>query len=255
MPGSIRTLLSRQRHPLPRSRNTGGKSWLRLRSASELGRTAIVSRCLALSVLLLVGCQSEVTPPLETTPAPPSASTAAQTSVDKVKFKDGEGAERYSLKFKSDGAKLVDGTDQELARLTIDDNQKVKIKDATEQVLGYVVTKPGHWKLENADQTQELYIFRRQEDGDFKLEDGTDQQIYRIKVRDYGYEIETPDKQRVYKLKASNGKLSLRDPQDQTVLSTRAEFLPEAMVCFGFEVLTPPQQAALAYAVHQSGGQ
>jgi len=202
--------------------------------------------------LIVFGCGStQPNLPAQTGTAP-AATAPAQSAVEKIKFKQADGAEKYSLKFKPDGAKFVDAADTELARLKVDDSQKVKIKAADETVLGYVVTKDGYWKLENAEQTEELYVLRLQEDGDLKLEDGSDQQIYRIKVRDYGYEIETPEKQSLYKVKMKEGKISLRDANEETVMSTKSPMTSAAMTPFGFDVLTPPQQAALAYAVNAS---
>jgi len=207
--------------------------------------------------LIVLGCSSEPNVSPQATARLPAGETATnqdvQATPDKIKFKQADEAEKYALKLRDDGAKLVDGTDRELARLTLDSN-KIKIKDPADQVLGYVVSHDSYWKLENADQTQELYVLRRQADGDLKLEDGNDAPIYRIKVRDYGYEIETPAKQSLYKVKVSNGKISLRDASEETVLSTRSPLLPAAMTPFGFDVLTPPQQAALAYAVNRTGG-
>jgi hypothetical protein len=95
---------------------------------------------------------------------------------------------------------------------------------------------------------------QRQDDGDYKLEDGANKQIYTIKVRDYGFEIETPQKQSLYKVKVKEGKISLRNASEQTVFSTKSKFLPIAVACFGFDVLSREQQAALAYAVNLSGG-
>lgn len=193
-----------------------------------------------------------ITTPVATTVAPQST---PQASLDKVKFKQADGSEKFSLKFKADGAKLVDSVDNELARLTADENNKVKIKDADDQTLGYVVSHDGYWKIEDAAQAQTLYVLRLQEDGDLKLEDGDDTSIYRIKVRDYGYEIETPEKVSLYKVKVKGGKLSLRDANEDTVLSTKSAMTSSAMAAFGFDVLTLPQQVGLAYAVNLAGGQ
>jgi len=208
--------------------------------------------------LVVLGCNSSTpeTDSIATTPAATQTSTAnnAQASTEKIKFKQANGAEKFSLKFKSDGAKLVDGADAEIARLNLDGN-KVKIKDAADVVIGYVVSQDGYWKLENAEQTEELYVLRRQDDGDYKLETGDDTPVYRVKARDYGYEIETPAKESLYKVKVKKGKISLRDASEETVLSTKSAMTPAAMVPFGFDVLTPPQQAALAYAVNLTGGQ
>lgn len=210
--------------------------------------------CSLLTISLIVfGCSSAEKTVPTTADAASTSSEINQTAVDKIKFKQADGEEKYSLKFKTDGAKFVDADNQEIARLKVDESQKVKIKAADETVLGYVVPEDGYWKLENAAQSEELYVLRLQDDGDLKLEDGADAPIYRIKKRDYGYEIETPEKESLYKVKVKEGKTSLRDASEETVISTQSSIEPAAMTPFGFDVLTPPQQAALVYAVNSSG--
>jgi hypothetical protein len=196
---------------------------------------------------------------IASSPTTSTTTTVAQNSntatlTDSVKFKLESGADAFSLKPKENGAKFVDVNDKELARLTVDANQKVKIKDASDKVLGYVVKKEGYWKIEDANQTKELFILRHQSDGDYKLEDGTNTEIYRIKARSDGFEIETPQKQSLYKVKAKEGKTSLKNASEKTVLSTKSKVLPIAVACFGFDKLSREQQAALAYAVNLSGG-
>lgn len=206
------------------------------------------------------GTKSSDQQPSASSPTNPKTTTVAQNSntvtlTDSVKFKLDSGADAFSLKPKDNGAKFVDGNDKELARLTVDANQKVKIKDASDKVLGYVVKKEGYWKIEDVNQTKELFILRHQSDGDYKLEDGANTQIYRIKARSDGFEIETPQKQSLYNAKVKEGKISLKNASGETVLSTKAKVLPIVVACFGFDKLSREQQAALAYAVNLSGGQ
>jgi len=191
--------------------------------------------------------------PQPTTTVSPKSSPVANKT-DSIKFKQEGGGEAFELKFRPDGAKLVDKTDKELAKFNLDDKQKIKIKDSKDQVLGYVVTNSGYWKLENAEQKQELFILRHQSDGDYKLEDGSNREIYRIKIRDYGLEIESPSKKSLYKVKIKDGKTSLRNASDRTVIYTKSQITPIAIACFGFDVLSKEQKAALAYAVNRSGG-
>lgn len=205
---------------------------------------------------LLASCGNKSTQQVQTygsvTTSQATVQTPPEASFEKVKFKLDGGSEAFSLKPKADGAKLETPDGQELARLTVD-KQKVKIKDASDRVLGYAIAKDGYWKLENAEQTEELFILRQQDDGDYKLETGADEAVYRIKKRDYGWEIETPQKQSLYKVKDKEGKISLRDASDRNVLTTKSEVAPIAVACFGFDVLSREQQAALAYAVNLSG--
>lgn len=218
---------------------------------------------LALAVVILLGsCSNSVkqvpevstTSSSQTSPVAQNNSSSVVTNTEKIKFKQEGGAEDFALKPEADGAKLLDGKDKELARFNVDREGKVKIKNPADKVLGYVVTKGGYWKIENADQTKELYVLRRQNDGDYKLENGADQEIYRIKARDYGFEVESPDKQSLYKVKVKNGKTSLINAADKPVFSTKSQVNPAAIACFGFDVLSKEQKAALAYAVNRSGG-
>ena len=223
----------------------------------------IFSSLLIVVMMALLGCSGDdkrspdasPTNISQNTPAvKPTNSSSVANSGENIKFKlEGESA-AFTLKFEKDGAKLVDANDQELARFKVDSQQKLKIKNSADQVLGYVVTKAGYWKLENAEQSKELYVLRRQADGDYKLEDGANKEIYRIKARDYGWEIETPTKKSIYKVKIKDNKLSLRNAADRTVFYTKSKFIPVAIACFGFDVLTQEQKAALAYTVNQSGG-
>lgn len=200
------------------------------------------------------GSASQAAPGTAPIASPSTASSSAasnpQTHVEKLKFKRDDGSEAFAIKFKADGAKLVDGSDQEIVRLKLDENQKIKIKAPDEKTLGYIISKGDYWKIENAEQTQELFVLRRQDDGDYKLEDGNDQPLYRIKARDYGFEVETTDKQSLYKIKVKGKKTSLRNANDETVLSTKSPIAPAAMASFGLDQLSQAQQAALAFAVN-----
>ncbi len=221
----------------------------------KLLRASLIWVLMSFVATAVIGCSAPSEPTQSASTVQTAPSKQAVASTETIKFKRDDGAEAFSLKAMSDGAKLVDAADQELARFNVDAQQKIKIKNAADQVLGYVVPEAGYWKLENAEQSQELYVLRQQDDGDFKLETGDNQPIYRIKKREYGFEIETPQKQSLYKVKVKEGKTSLRNAQDQTILSTRSSVRPEAIAVFGFDKLSPEQQAALAYAVNRSGGQ
>ncbi|OUL29597.1 hypothetical protein [Nostoc sp. 106C] len=173
---------------------------------------------------------------------------------DKIQFKTEGGAELFAMKPEADGAKLVDGKNQELARIKAEKSGKIKIKNAAEKVLGYVVSEKSDWKLKDANQSQDLYILRRQNDGEYKLEDAAKKEIYRIQARNDGFDIQTPEKNLVYQVKVKNGKTSLRKAPSKTIFSTKSQLSPIAFTCFGFDVLTREQQAGLAYAVNLTGG-
>jgi len=216
---------------------------------------------LLIFILVILSSCTTQTPVEESNPAannPPvqkviNSSPSVNNLTNKVKFKLENGNEAFSLKPKDNGIKVESADGSEIARLTVDEERKIKIKDAADTTLGYVVSKDKYWKIENPEQTKELYILRQQTDGDYKLETGSDRQIYRLKRRDYGWEIETPQKESLYKVKTKDNKIVLRDKDEVTVIKTEANFSLLALACFGLDVLTQEQQSALAYAITLAG--
>ena len=194
--------------------------------------------CGALFVIILAGCGKPNPPPLGTTPPitrPEPASTSHPTTGNlkaTVKFKDAAGQEAFSLKPKEDGAKLVDGQEQELARFNVS-GDKLKIKDAQDQVLGYIVGSAGKYHVKDPTQETIWYEIQRQEDGDWKVEDGQEKLIYKIKRRDYGFEIEDDAETSIYKIKLKDGKLSLRNANDESIYYTHDPLPTLALVALG----------------------
>lgn len=211
-------------------------------------------------IISISSCSSSEKPQAEVSnlSSPTATTNATATNVvartDKIKFKTADGSELFSLKQDADGAKLVDGKNQELVKIKAEPSGKIKLKTAGDKVLGYIVTEKGSWKLENPAQNKELYILKRQNDSSYKLEDAAGKEIYQIQARDNGWEIATPDKKLVYQVKVKEDKISLRNPSSKTVFSTKSGISTIAFACFGLDVLTREQQAALAYAVNLTGG-
>ncbi|MBM83490.1 MAG: hypothetical protein CMJ78_23270 [Planctomycetaceae bacterium] len=201
---------------------------------------------------LLLGCQETedntthpVSPPVTDSvpadPAPPTKTSTGSESegllfADKIKFKNDAGDTLYSLKPKDDGAKLVDADENELVRFNLD-GKKLKIKDASDNILGWVITTEGKYKIEDAAQETELFKLQQQADGDWKLEDGQGQLIYKIKLRDYGFELEDPSETSLYKIKRKDDKTSIRNAADETVVSTKDEIVLIAMACLAFDAV------------------
>lgn len=166
-------------------------------------------------------------------------------SFSKIKFKTADGQTSLSLKPQADGAKLVDGQEQELARYTLS-GDKLKIKNAADETLGYIVAYPDRLKVKDAQQKNDLWQLRRQSDGDWKLEDATGTMVCRMKKRDYGFEIEKPDDTSLQKVKLKDGKLSLRK-SEETYLYTKDKMSPTAAACLALEpVESQPIRVGLA---------
>ena len=156
----------------------------------------------------------------------------------KIKIKSGAGKNLYSIKWKDDGAKLVDADEKELARYNVSSGgAKLKIKDPEDNVIGYLVgdRASGRIKVEDSSQEKELFKLIRQEDGDWKLEDAEDNLLVRVKVRDYGAELESASDVSLYKVKLKDGKTSLRNALDATTLYTNSPVQSMSFACMGFD--------------------
>lgn len=164
--------------------------------------------------------------------APTNGTSAA--SWDKIKFKADGGETAFSLKRADDGAKLVDGSEAELARYSLKEN-KLKIKAPDDSVTGYVIALDGYLKIENGDQTVELFKLQRQDDGDWKLERGDGTFLSRVKKRDYGFEIENEADESLGKIKLKDGKTSIRDAGDKTLLYTKDPVATMAVACLALD--------------------
>jgi hypothetical protein len=211
----------------------------------------------SLLLVSIVGCNQNQPSNSVITPNTPTATPIAASveNSNKIKFKTEGGSDLFSLKKEEDGAKLVDEKNQEIARIKAEKSGKIKLKNAQEKVLGYVVASPGNWKVENPDGKQDLYILSRQGNASYQLTDAAKKAVYTINANEKGLEVSASDKTLVYQVRVKEGKISLRNPSGKTVFSTKSNILPIAFACFGFDVLTREQQAALAYAVNSTGGQ
>lgn len=202
----------------------------------------------------IVGCSSNQSPNTVATNHTTATPVVANVeTADKIKFKTEGGSDLFSLKKEEDGAKLVDAKNQEIARIKRERNGKIKLKNPEDKVLGYVEASPGNWKVENADAKQDLYILS-QKGKNYQLINDAKKEIYIINSNDKGLEIASPDTKIVYQVRIKEGKISLRNSSGKTVFSTKSNISPIAFACFGFDVLTREQQAALAYAVNSTGG-
>lgn len=98
--------------------------------------------------------------------------------------------------------------------------------------------------------SQKNYTLKQPQTGIYQLQDRYNQNVYIVKVREYGCDIETPAKQLIYQVKVKKGQTDLRDAGKNLIFSTQSQLSPIAFACFGFDILTRKQQAALAYAVN-----
>jgi hypothetical protein len=185
----------------------------------------------------------------------PIQTTNVVDQTEKIKFRTEFGADLFALKQQANGAKLVDGNDEELAKMRENTPGKIKIKNNAEQVLGYVIREKGLWRLENQVSSASLYTLKRENAASYMLVDATNKPIYHITKQNNSWEVNTANKNLVYQVRIRDGKTSLRNSSATTVFYTRGKISPVAFACFGLDVLTREQQAALAYAVNLTAGE
>jgi hypothetical protein len=160
-----------------------------------------------------------------------------KTLKDHIHFKDADGKRVFELKPEPDGAKLVGPDEKEIARYHLKDHT-LKIKDADDKVLGHIVRIDDHYKVEDAERKSVLFKIAAQSDGDWTVDNGTQERLYRIKKRDYGFEIETPNDESLAKVKLKEGKRSLRNAADTTLYSTKDHASTLGVACLGLEQIS-----------------
>lgn len=209
------------------------------------GSLKVVVGSLVVACLQLAGCGGKKTPAPEVNTRvvnePVKSGARSKTGTTKtlkakLKFKDAAGQTAFSLKPQTNGVKLVDGQERELARFQIK-GSKLKIKDAQDNVVGYVNASKGKYKVKAADGKADLWQLELRPDGSWKLEDSQGQLVYRIKKRDYGFEIEDGAKTSQFKVKVKAGKTSLRDAAEKTLYSTRGQVSAIAVSCLGLTAI------------------
>ena len=121
-----------------------------------------------------------------------------------------------------------------------------------DQVLGCVTGKNTKFKIKNSSQESTLFIFQRQQDGDWKLEteDVGEQLLCKIGKRDYGWKVESGSETKLDKVKHENGRISIRGSNGKTLFYTNDSFSGIAVVPFLLQQLNKPQQAALCAAIN-----
>ena len=158
------------------------------------------------------------------------AKPAGKKLPERINLKNADGKRAFEVKPESNGAKLVSADDKEIARYTASEHT-LKIKDAADKVLGHIVRHDDAYKIEDADRKQVLFKIAGKENGDWSVENGQQERLYRIKKRDYGFEIESASGESLAKVKHKDGKTSLRNAKDQTLLSTKDHISQLGLAC------------------------
>ncbi|NBD10182.1 hypothetical protein [Corallococcus silvisoli] len=209
---------------------------------------------LVLGVLAAPACSQGGAPASSAPPtlAASAAATEAHEAGAKLKFKDGDDRERFSLKLKDDGAKLVDGEDKEVARYKWKDGD-LKVSGPDDAVLAYVTGGPDVFQVKDAARQAVRYTLAR-DGGGWKLTDARGAVLYTVATGGEGASVKGASGAEELRVKVRDGKLSLRDPAGKTVLATKTPVSPEAAACLGFASLDLPLRMALLFRLKSPAG-
>ncbi len=166
----------------------------------------------------------------------------------KITFRQPGGATEFSLQFKSSGGKLLDPTGKVIASLILQSDGSIKLTDAMNNPVGYVVRTDDTLQVESPKRTKTLFSYVEQTNGDALLTRSDGSTVYRLKANDAGYVVES-EKSTLYTVLTSKGRGQMQTGDGETVMMTDSEILPSAIAIFGFDKLTQAQQAGLAYAL------
>lgn len=219
----------------------------------------MMRRLLLVSVLVLMGsaaCSRQEGSEAQTSRAQQGAAVPGEevAAPGKLKFKDADDRERFSLKPKDDGAKLVDGEDRELARYKWK-GTALKVSGPDDAVLGHVVgSAGGALAVRDAEQRQILFTFARQGRG-WRLNDAKGALLYSVSPDDEGATIQDATGAEVARVKVREGKVSVRDATGRTLLATKSLVRADAAACLAFERLALPLRMGLLFHLQSSPGE
>lgn len=219
----------------------------------------MMARLLLLSLLVLIGtagCSRQEGSEAQAPRAQPAATVPGEEAAapSKLKFKDADDRERFSLKPKDDGAKLVDGEDRELARYKWK-GVALKVSGPDDAVLGHVVSSAGGaLAVRDAEQRQILFTFARQGTG-WRLNDEKGALLYAVSPDDEGASIQDATGTEVARVKVREGKVSVRDATGRTLLATKSLVRADAAACLAFERMELPLRMGLLFHLQSSPGE
>ncbi len=171
-------------------------------------------------------------------------------SPQSVVLKNEKGGVVYRLESGSNGGRLLDGADKEVAQFNRKDESKrrVLVIKKGNAPLGFIASKhSGKWEIYDQNNTMQ-FVFKQEEAG-YKLKSSDEQSLFRIKPRPYGMEVETSDDKSQYKTRVDTTGIRFENNQGKLVYSAPARQGALMISCFGLDKLSIEQKAALSCAV------
>lgn len=175
-----------------------------------------------------------------------TAASSTESRSDRVVFEDARGAKLFTIKDKPDGAKVVqdkDGAETELWRLHWR-GADLEVQNSSDQTLGRLDVKDKKVEILDAAKAT-LFVLKQQDDGDWKVEDGGDRLLYRLKKRDNGIDIEKGDGTAFRKVRVYDKKVKLKEENGTELLVVRSAVKPLALASHALDGIDRHAQAAL----------
>jgi hypothetical protein len=158
-------------------------------------------------------------------------SQSPAAAAEKIKFKNADGKEIYIIKPKDDGYKLVDGNQKLLARYKFKDT-RLKIKNADGKEIAMVSGDSTKLKIKVDKRT--AYFIKAQAKGAYKVKDGDENTLYKLKPKDYGFKIKNGAEKVIAKTKKKGEKIVFESAKGVRQYTTKAKISLLAASCVGF---------------------
>jgi hypothetical protein len=188
--------------------------------------------------LLFVACHKDVPSTAASTQQPQTAAGPQNVHVE-----DASGQPLYGIKWRDDGAELQNAQGQDTLRFKLNED-RLKIRTATDEVLGYVTGGADNLKIKDAAKAV-LFELKRQDDGDYKVVDGADVLLYKLKVKEGAVKVVNAAEVVLYKAKLRETKVVLRTEDDKDLLTAKHSQSTLAASVLGLDKLTELQRQAL----------
>ncbi len=159
-----------------------------------------------------------------------------------------EGRQAFSIKPKDDGAKLVDASDQELARYK-SEKSGFRIKGPDDAAIAEIEVKGDEIRVLRGGAI--VYELKRYPDGDLKLKDASKVELFHIKKKDgAAFEIEDGKGARVAKADVNAaGKTKVKDATGAEIWVGKDGVGAAALACLAFDGVDLPIRVGLLLAV------
>ncbi|MCP4848823.1 MAG: hypothetical protein GY899_12850 [Verrucomicrobiaceae bacterium] len=166
-----------------------------------------------------------------------------------VTFKKPGGEVSFTLKSHDNDLSINDHSGNDLARVAVTEGGQIQFQDTGAKRVGYLAGRFPRFQLSDVDGKGVSFEFRRQSDGDWKLKRPDDTEVCRVGKRDYGWKIEDGSENFLARIKVDDGRTSLRDSTGQVLYYTNDAVDSLSIVPFGMPKLTRGQATALSFAL------